>query len=191
MTPANDPREPPVDFVDLILQAHESLKGADLPHAFGGALALAWCVGEPRATNDIDVNVFVPAAQFRQVLATLPSEIEASPRALAQLERDGQARLWWNRVPFDVFLTSDPFHEAVADRIVLREFAGRSVPFLACVDLAVFKAFFDRSKDWQDIEEMVNAEAVALPVLEGELIELLGEDDQRVTRLRSLNRQRG
>ena len=34
-------REPPVDLVDLILQAHEALEQDGMPHAFGGALALA------------------------------------------------------------------------------------------------------------------------------------------------------
>jgi hypothetical protein len=33
----------------------------DVPHAFGGALALAY-YAEPRATVDIDLNVFVPVA---------------------------------------------------------------------------------------------------------------------------------
>ena len=33
---------------------------SELPHAFGGALALAY-YAEPRSTIDIDVNVFIPA----------------------------------------------------------------------------------------------------------------------------------
>ncbi len=34
---------------------------SSIPHAFGGALALAY-YAEPRATIDIDLNVFVPVA---------------------------------------------------------------------------------------------------------------------------------
>ena len=43
---------------------------ADVPHAFGGALALAY-YAEPRATIDIDLNVFVPAERFEDVAAPL------------------------------------------------------------------------------------------------------------------------
>jgi len=179
-------REPPVDLVDLILQAHEALERDGLSHAFGGALALAWCVGEPRATNDIDLNIFVPVAKLERVLAALPSEIEVSERARSQLEQIGQARLWWYRVPLDIFLTSDPFHREVATRIVMRDFAGRSVPFLSCRDLAVFKAFFDRGKDWQDINEMVIAGSVVVSDLADELAGLLGVDDHRVAHIQAL-----
>ena len=43
---------------------------AVVPHAFGGALALAY-YAEPRATIDIDLNVFVPADRFPEVAGPL------------------------------------------------------------------------------------------------------------------------
>lgn len=184
-------REPPVDFVELILQAHEALESAAMPHAFGGALALAWCIEEPRATNDIDLNIFAPVAAFERVLAVLPPEIEVSEHAKARLQRDGQARLWWHRVPLDIFLTSDTFHTQVAARIVKRDFAGRSVPFLSCRDLAVFKAFFDRGKDWQDLSDMVRVGSVDVRELADELARLLGPDDHRVARVEGLGDEIG
>jgi hypothetical protein len=48
-----------------LLAVHAALDDAGLPHAFGGAIALAYCTLEPRGTRDIDVNVFIaqlPAA---------------------------------------------------------------------------------------------------------------------------------
>ena len=42
----------------------------DIPHAFGGALALAY-YAEPRATVDIDLNLFVPADRYAEVAAPL------------------------------------------------------------------------------------------------------------------------
>src|SRR5947209_7381077 len=39
-----------------------------IPHAFGGALALAY-YAEPRATIDIDLNVFVPVDRYPDVAA--------------------------------------------------------------------------------------------------------------------------
>ena len=177
---------PAVDFVDLMLRAHRALDDAEMLHAFGGALALAWCIPEPRATNDIDLNIFVPAADHKRVLSALPADIEVSERSRMLLERDGQARLWWSRIPLDVFLANDPFHIAVVSRIVVHDFAGTTLPFLACRDLAVFKAFFNRDKDWLDIGEMVKFDSIDVFELIEQLIELLGPGDHRIARLRAL-----
>jgi len=38
-----------------------------VPHAFGGAISLAYHA-EPRATIDIDVNVFVPVDRVDEIL---------------------------------------------------------------------------------------------------------------------------
>ena len=43
---------------------------AEIPHAFGGALALAY-YAEPPATIDIDLNLFVPAERFCDVAEPL------------------------------------------------------------------------------------------------------------------------
>jgi hypothetical protein len=67
---------------------------ADVPHAFGGALALAY-YAEPRATVDIDLNVFVPPERFREVAVPLDRlGAEANNPSVATLvQRDGQARV--------------------------------------------------------------------------------------------------
>lgn len=181
--------ESPVDLVELIIQLHEALEEAKLPHAFGGALALAWCIPEPRATADIDLNIFVPASDYNRVLAELPAEITVTTRERHRLEQDGQVRLWWEGVPVDLFLATAEYHKAVGQRIVFRPFAGSLVPFLSCRDLAVFKAFFDRSKDWVDIEQMVSANSIAVSDVTAELDNHLGPDDHRIARLNALHRQ--
>ena len=64
-------------IVEQILAIHGALGDARLPHAFGGALALAWCTQRARGTIDIDVNVFVdPVAHLRGVR---PRSRPASP----------------------------------------------------------------------------------------------------------------
>jgi hypothetical protein len=173
-------------LADKLLALHHSLSDADLPHAFGGALALAWCTRQPRGTSDIDVNVFVPVSALRSALDGLPDTVSWDRRAEGELARDGQARLWWDATPVDLFLNTTPFHEAAMGRTRLEPFDGEMVPFLGCADLAVFKAFFDRRRDWADLEDMlvagsVDGDAVA-EVVEG----LLGRDDERVARLRAL-----
>jgi hypothetical protein len=68
----------------------------------------------------------------------------------------------------------------------MHEFGGRSIPFLGCSDLAVFKAFFNRTKDRADLEEMIGIGALNVDQTLGVLVRYLGEDDDRVERLRSL-----
>src|SRR5690606_21498825 len=58
-----------------ILLVHAALDDAGLSHAFGGALALAWCTQRARGTIDIDVNVFVGVDEARHVFATLPAGV--------------------------------------------------------------------------------------------------------------------
>lgn len=52
-------------------------------------------------------------------------------------------------------MSNTSFHDEVAQRIVDHPFAGQSVPFVSCGDLAVFKAFSDRPKDQVDLGEML------------------------------------
>jgi len=173
-------------LADKIVAIHLALDAAQLPHAFGGALALAWCTQRARGTIDIDVNVFIPAPRTGDLLAALPPEVVATDAAVEQLESDGQTRLWWANTPVDVFLDTTPFHADVGERIRWEPFAGHDVPFLACRDLAVFKAFFDRTKDWADLEEMHIAGTLDIEAVAGVLVHYLGPDDARITRLITL-----
>lgn len=65
-------------------------------------------------------------------------------------------------------------------------FAGELLPFLACEDLAVFKAFFDRTRDWADLEAMRDAGTLDASAVAGVLATFLGGDDERIARLLSL-----
>jgi hypothetical protein len=169
-----------------IVELHRSLDRARVAHAFGGALALAWCTGRPRGTVDIDLNVFLATDQAGEVLAALPSAVSVDHDDLERLERDGQVRLWWDRTPIDLFLNTTDFHELASTRARRYEFNGVELPFLACVDLAVFKAFFDRTKDWADLEEMNAAGTLEVDQVLAVLIGYLGVDDHRVARLAGL-----
>jgi hypothetical protein len=161
-----------------VVALHESLVEADLDHAFGGALALAFCTAEPRGTKDIDLNVFAGVDRLDDVLAALPDGVEARRDAVAQLRREAQARLWWDTTPVDLFLANHPFHDQVAANRRIVPFAGVDLPVLSCPDLAVFKAFFARPKDVVDIASMVAIGSVDLGHLES-AIEMLVGDERR------------
>mgnify|MGYP003465533158 FL=1 len=164
-----------------IVALHDGFSAGALPHAFGGALALAYCTLDPRATQDIDVNVFVGTDRLVDVLAAVPDGVVATGAARRQLARDGQARLRWDETPVDVFLSNHPFHEAAATRCRRVPFgAVDGLPVLACEDLAVFKAFFARPKDAVDLTAMVEAEAIDAPHLLAVVADLLGADHPSV-----------
>jgi hypothetical protein len=177
------------ELAALAQALHRALAGAGVPHAFGGALALAYHVDEPRGTRDIDVNVFVPVTDTRRVFALLPEGVGWDDTDVERVERDGQVRLVWDQTPIDLFFSTHAFHEEVALHVRTVPFPGGEVPILGADDLAVFKAFFNRTKDWADIEAMAEVGSFDPHVVLGWLADLLGPDDERVGRLRGVIRR--
>lgn len=149
----------PLALDEKVAALERLLTTAAIPHAFGGALALAYYAA-PRGTHDIDINIFVSAARSAKVLATLADLGVAVPddTALRQLRDRGQVRVHWEHTPLDLFFSYDPLHDRCAER-------ARRVPFgddvtlsiLSAEDLTIFKVLFDRPKDWSDIEEILYA----------------------------------
>jgi hypothetical protein len=172
-------------LVDQVVAVADALEASGLPWAFGGALALAYATHEPRGTRDIDVNVFVPTSRAADVFAAMPVGVHHEPADLMTAEREAQVRLFWERTPVDVFFAADAFHHEVSMRCREVPFAGRSIRVLGAEDLAVFKAMFDRPKDWVDIAAMRGAGSLDAGVAADRLMSLLG-DDSRVERLRHI-----
>jgi hypothetical protein len=139
-------------LADKVVALHDAL--AAIPHAFGGALALAY-YAEPRATIDIDLNVFVDAQHVDEVARPLRELGVAIDDAAADLiRRDGQARVWWDQTPVDLFFAYDRFHDAAARARRTVPFATGEIQILAPEHLMVCKAVFNRPKDWVDIDAM-------------------------------------
>lgn len=177
-----------MNLPEQIVTLDEALSAADVPHAFGGALALAWCTEQARGTIDVDLNLFVDPEHAREVLEALPEGITWTDKDVRAIARDGQARLWWDETPVDVFFNNTDFHEHLSASVRLEHFAGRELPFLSCQDLAVFKVFFNRTKDWADLEEMHAAGTLDVDAVLGTIVSLLGNGDPRVERLLQLTR---
>ena len=175
-----------ITIVEKIAELHRALDEYEVPHAFGGALALAWCTKQARGTIDIDINVFITAAEIDLLAHALPDELTISPADRTTLQADGQVRLHWGSVPVDVFLNTTEFHESLASRVRYEPFGGASVPFLGCTDLAIFKCMFNRSRDWVDLEEMVAIGSLDIETVTGTLLRYLGSDDERISRLQRL-----
>jgi hypothetical protein len=168
-----------------VVAIHRALGTSRVPHAIGGALALAY-YAEPRATADVDVNVFVPTdrwPQVRDALAALGVAGGAAPPPDA-LERDGQARLWWGRNAVDLFFSYDEFHEEMRRGVRKVPFGEATLPILSPEHLAICKAMFDRSKDWLDIEQiLVATDPIDLAEIERWLRRMAGQSDPRIAKL--------
>ena len=159
-----------------------------IPHAFGGALALAY-YAEPRATVDIDLNVFLGPERFLDVaepLAALGIDISA-PETAEAVRLDGQTRVLWDSTPLDLFFAYDRFHDAAATGRQVVPFADSTIPILAAEHLIVCKAVFNRPKDWVDIESMLELGTVpdAAEVLRW-VGRIAGDDDPRFNRVAAI-----
>ncbi len=178
------------------ITVHHRLRHAGIPNAVGGALALAYHVDEPRATQDIDINVWVPADRASDVLHALPADVPRTDETPAVIARDEQVRIFWPvtsqvPIPLDLFFASDDLHRVAAQRCLAVPMLETSVEVLSATDLAIFKALFDRPKDWPDILAMRDAHDSTLDLAEviRWVTDLVGADDDRVRKLRDLCRR--
>lgn len=175
-------------FEEKLAAIHRGLSAAGLPHAFGGAVALAFCTADPRGTVDVDVNVFVPVARSGEVIDALPDGVTVDDASRAQLVDRGQVRLWYRDTAVDLFLSYHRFHDQAAARVRRVPFAGTTIEVLDCSDLLVFKALFDRTKDWADIEAMADVGSVDLAFALRWLGELLGTESAQYRQLQAIAR---
>jgi len=173
-------------LAERMLAVHDALVAADLPHAIGGAIALGYCTLEPRGTRDLDVNVFVRPERVRDVFAALPNAVAVTALNVEQGEREGQVRVWWEDTPIDLFLSVLHFHDEVAKGVRNVPFMDRTIPVLGCTALAVFKAMFDRTRDWADIEAMIEAKAIDVDEAVAWIREMSGPDSPEARRLAAL-----
>lgn len=178
----------PIPLTEKIVETDAALERAHIPHAFGGALALAY-YAEPRVTIDIDVNVFVGVERVGEVAAALAPLGVSTELDLPRFEVEAQCRWRWEATPIDLFFSYDRIHEAMATGFRRVEFADRRIPILSPEHLAVCKAVFDRAKDWLDIEQII----VSNPELDRDeirvwLARFVGSDDRRAQRFEELAR---
>lgn len=171
---------------DRLLAVHDALEQARIPHAIGGAIALGYCTLEPRGTRDLDVNVFVGPDRVKDVFAALPEPVAIDGLSLERAEREGQVRLWWEQTPIDLFFSVLPFHEQVASNVRQVSFEDRSIPVVDCTALAVFKAIFDRTRDWADVEAMIEARSLDLDEAVRWVGEIAGTEAPATQRLAAL-----
>ena len=173
---------PELGLADKLVAIDVALAKGSIPHAFGGAIALAY-YAEPRATIDIDCNVFVnPEAHAEVTHALEPLGFDAAIDPV-RVKSDGQVRIKWGATPIDLFFAYDPVHDAMADGIRRVDFGDTTIPILGPEHLVVCKVVFDRAKDWLDIEQvLVAVEAFDVDTVRRWVRRVAGAGDQRARR---------
>jgi hypothetical protein len=175
------------------LAVYRALVDAGIDCEIGGALALGYHVDDPRTTRDIDVNVGLNKSDAARALAALPDEVPWDNATLAAIERDGQVRIMWPvpeaaALPLDLFFAEHRLHAVAHERAVSVPMAGATVHILSATDLTIFKALFNRPKDWVDIQAMLDAHDSSVDLAEAArwVGAIVGESDPRARKLLSL-----
>jgi hypothetical protein len=179
----------PLIVLERAVDVHRRLDRGGVAHAIGGALVLAYHVSQARATNDIDLNVSADSKQPQSVFKLLPADVPWTDRDVAAVRRDGQVRLRWPlpdggpAIPLDLFFPQHKLHAAIDARAELVPMLDATVPILSATDLLVFKALFNRRKDWADIEELLRYGKADVDEARRWLIDIVGAKDKRLATL--------
>jgi hypothetical protein len=172
-----------------VIAVNDALTIARIPHAIGGALALAY-YGEPRMTIDVDINVFLPPERrpdVLQALGPLQLPVDLDERELAQHK---DARVPWDNNSVHLFFSYDALHAEMPKAARRVPFARTTIPIVSPEHLVIRKALLDRPKDWPDIEAILAAtDALDLDEVKTWLRHLAGHNDPRVTKLRDTARR--
>lgn len=170
---------------ELARRIADAFEAGGIPYAIGGALALAtW--GFPRATNDVDIDVFVTPEELDEVLTILERiGCELDRQACIDSARQrGDFRARFERMRIDFFVPSIPFYQSAKARLREAPLGGAPARYLSPEDLAVFKMLFFRTKDLLDVERLVGfiGSGFDTSYVRSSLVEIVGEDDERVGR---------
>jgi hypothetical protein len=154
-------------------------------YAIGGALAYSvW--GIPRATVDVDINVFVDETKLGPVLDALQGLGITVDRVQATRDAtvEGMFIVHHGGYRVDLFTASIPYCQEAERTRVQVDLGGQRAWFLCAESVAVFKMLFFRPKDIADLERLVavRGEALDRAYVRAQLVDAVGVDDPRIER---------
>jgi len=146
------------DLLERVTAIAQAFGRAEIPHSFGGAIALGY-YASARPTRDIDINIYLRVDDAERALDSL-QELgvpEANDDQRAKIQRDGQARLYWDEVPLDLFFWNLEFHASCCKRRRQYGLLDHTIDVLSPEDLIVCKVAFGRDKDTRDVFQILDS----------------------------------
>lgn|GEM_PF-702390 len=147
--------------IETVFEMDDVFDDLDVRYAVGGGLALQR-YANPRVTVDVDLNVAVPFASTTAVVGALQSRGYRPTMPPQSWVPIAGVRFQREQSPVvDLFFSFDQYHDTIMSNAVQMPFETsgqkRSLLVLSADDLAVVKMSFNRSKDWTDIEAMLDS----------------------------------
>ncbi len=183
-----------MSLIRLVVDAHQVLEDAGIPHAYGGALAFGYHA-EARGTRDADLSVFVDGEAIDPVIATLASiglaPLTAPPErmpiaGIPMARPDDEEEL-------DLFPSLNERYAEIQSRCEIHSYGPDMVPipFLSAQDTILFKLSFGREKDWVDLRSLAEWNPdVDIDAIEDLLVDLRGPTmHPRLARFRRMLRE--
>lgn len=141
-----------------------AFEDANIPYAMGGAIAYGlW--GTPRATNDVDMNIFVSTTEeIRNVISSLLKigefngengekiTLDDADRLAEEGKKFACFRVFFEGVSVEFFTSNIAYSDvAMQRRVRITDELGRQCWFLDAESIVYFKLVMNRSKDHEDI----------------------------------------
>jgi predicted nucleotidyltransferase len=154
------------DLTDLVIQLADAFDRLQIRYALGGALAASYW-GTPRATEDVDCLIALPAIKY-QMLADELQRIGfllrdegdtfctvTVPRMRQQAQVDNLIECFYDSIRVELFVPVVALQEEILRRAVKMTLDGREVLVTTAEDLILLKMSFHRPKDLQDVRSVL------------------------------------
>jgi hypothetical protein len=143
-------------LISLALEIQKFFEEQEWDFCFIGGLAVQ-ALGEPRYTQDADVNLLAGFGEEEKYIDTLLKRFKPRARGMKKFAlRNRVVLLEWDDISLDVSLGGLPFEQNAVRRSRKIEYAkGAWLRTCRAEDLVVFKAFAGRPLDWNDVRGVI------------------------------------
>lgn len=139
-------------------EVEAAIQRLGLPYCIIGGLAVVYW-GVPRATQDVDISLWVGLGRERKVAAQLLEQFESRFPDAVEFAVESRMLLLRasNGTPIDIALAAFPLEERIIERSsVCRLQPGLALRLISAEDLIISKAIAGRPRDWDDIRGIID-----------------------------------